>query len=65
MQYVSDRVVASAGRVLLHKGGANTVLPIAIVYRTVSRYGHWVSCTVPWGVYRDTPVHRWALLVIL
>ena len=40
---------------LFHKGDANNVLPTAIAYRSVPRYGYCVSCTVPCGVYRDTP----------
>jgi len=57
-------VVASAERLLLHKSGACTVLLIDIMYRSVLRYGRCVSCTVPWGMYRDTPVYRRALTVI-
>ena len=50
--------VVRVERLLLHKGDANSVLPTAIAYRSVPRYGYCVSCTVPCGVYRDTPVHR-------
>ena len=45
-------------RLLLHKCDANNVLPTAIAYRCVPRYGYCVSCTVPCGVYRDTQMHR-------
>ena len=50
--------VVRVERVLLHKGDANNVLPNAIAYRSVPRYGYCVSCTMPCGVIRDTPVHR-------
>ena len=42
---------------LLHKGDANNVLSTAIAYRSVPRYGYCVSCTMPCGLYHDTPVH--------
>ena len=45
-------------RLLLHKGDANNVLPTAIAYRSVPRYGYCVSYTVPCGVYRDAPMHH-------
>ena len=45
-------------RLLLHKSDASNVLPTAIAYRSVPRYGYCVSCTVPCIVYRDTPVRR-------
>ena len=50
--------VVRVERILLHNGDASNVLPTAIAYRSVQRYGYGVSCTVPCGVYRDTPVHR-------
>ena len=50
--------VARVERLLLHKSDASNVLLTAIAYRSVPRYGYCVSCTVPCGVYRDTPVHR-------
>ena len=43
---------------MLHKGDANNVLPTAIAYRCVPRYGYCVSCTVPCGVYRCAPLYR-------
>ena len=54
----SQAGVVRVERLLLHKGDANNVLPSAIAYRSVSRYGYCISCTVPCGVYCDTPVHR-------
>ena len=45
-------------RLLLHKGNANNVLPNTFAYHSVPRYGYCLSCTVPCGVYRDTPVYR-------
>ena len=50
--------VVRVERLLIHKGDASNVLPTAIAYRIVPRYEYCVSCTVPGGVYRDTPVHR-------
>ena len=50
--------VVRVERLLLHKGDANNVLLTAIAYRSVPRYGYCVSCTVPCGVCRGTPVHR-------
>ena len=44
-------------RLVLHKGDANNVLSTAIAYRSVPRYGYCVSCTMPCGLYHDTPVH--------
>jgi len=41
--------VVCAGRLLLHKGGANTVLPTVIVYSSASRYEYGVS----YGVYHS------------
>ena len=37
--------VVRVARLLLHKGDANNVLPTAIAYRSVQRYGYCVSCT--------------------
>ena len=45
-------------RLLLHYGDTNIVLSTAIAYRSVQRYGYCVSCTVPFGVYHVTLVHR-------
>ena len=47
-RYVVDtnKVAVRAGRRLVHKDDADTVLPAAIVYRRVSRYKCCVSCTV-------------------
>ena len=50
--------VVRAERLLLQKGDANNVLPTAIAYCSVPRYGYFVSCTVPCGMYHDTPVHQ-------
>ena len=50
--------VVRVERFLLHKGDDNNVLPAAIAYRSVLRYGYCVSCSVLCGVYHDTPVHR-------
>jgi len=50
--------VFCTGRFFLHKGRANTVLSTDIVYRSESRYRHWVSSTVQCNMYRDTPVCR-------
>ena len=32
---------------MIHKGDANNILPTAIAYRSVPRYGYCVSCTIP------------------
>ena len=49
--------VVRVERLLLHKGDVNNVLPTAIAYRSVPRYGYCVSCSVPCSVYCETPVH--------
>ena len=46
------------GHLLLHITGANADLLTAIAYRSISRYGYCVSCTILCGEYHDTPLHQ-------
>ena len=42
--------VVHVERLLVHKGDANNVLPTAIIYHSVPRYGYCVSYTIPCSV---------------
>jgi len=52
--------MVGADRLLLPKDDATTALSTSVVYRSVSRHGHCVSC----GMYRDTPTH-WCIIPVI